>query len=290
MHFFYIDESGDTGGDLNNPDQPTMVLGGVNLSDEKWNTTHDEFKRIIRRWFGGNVPTGFELHAYDLLSPEGRGYFVGYSMEQRSALALSIINLLPIRKHAVHLVAIDKSKVRTSSCSLNLPYDHSMPYLLAFDYLITYINWYVKTRLGRSARAMILLDQKDEFEADIDRITYNRRFEGAEAHKTKRICEFSYLVDSRKNTMIQFSDLVIYCARRFLEIEHSYHDDWTEDSKKFHAKCYSIIHDGIKRKLLVNRKERGFAGLNNYLESVIIRPLSDWKRRYEIEASGTQIP
>ena len=290
MHFFYLDESGDTGGNLNNPDQPVMVLGGINLRDEGWNTTHDEFKRIIRRWFNGNVPTGFELHAYDLLSREGREYFDGYSMEQRSALALSIINLLPVRKHAVHLVAIDKGKVKNSSCSLNLPYNHSMPYLLAFDYLITYINWCVKATLGSSARAMILLDQKREFEADIDRITYNRRFEGTEAHRTKRICEFSYLVDSRKNPMIQFSDLVILCAKRFLEIEHGYRNNWTEDSKKYYAKCYSIIHDRIVRKSLVNREERGFAGLNNYLESVIIRPLSNWKRRYEIETSGSQIP
>ena len=44
MHFFYIDESGDTGKDLLNPEQPIMVLGGISLSDEKWNNILEEQK------------------------------------------------------------------------------------------------------------------------------------------------------------------------------------------------------------------------------------------------------
>ena len=76
MHFFYFDESGDTGGDLNTPDQPVMVLGGVNLRDEGWNKTHEEFNRIIRRYFGSRLPDDFELHAGDLLSHSEENIFM----------------------------------------------------------------------------------------------------------------------------------------------------------------------------------------------------------------------
>lgn len=34
MHFYYLDESGDTGSNLNDPDQPVMVLGGISVRDE----------------------------------------------------------------------------------------------------------------------------------------------------------------------------------------------------------------------------------------------------------------
>jgi len=33
MHFFYLDETEDTGTDLENAEQPIFVLGGVTVSD-----------------------------------------------------------------------------------------------------------------------------------------------------------------------------------------------------------------------------------------------------------------
>jgi len=291
MHFFYLDESGDTGRDLNPPDQPVMVLGGVSLRDKGWNETQEKFSRIISRYFGGGIPSDFELHAYELLSPKGRGHFAGVPIERRASLAIEILNLLDERKHGVHFIAIDKAKVENTPCGLSLDFSPSCPYLLGFDYLITYINRDVK-RLGQSARAMIILDKKRQFHRDIERITYSRRFQGTPAHKIKRICEFSYPVDSKKNSMIQLSDLVVFCIKRFIEIEHGYRDNWSIESKKFHAKCYSIIHDRIERKKLVQREGRGLERLNDYLNAVCLFPKRQWKRKYgvEVEASGSQRP
>lgn len=48
MHFFYIDESGDSDRNLNTPDQPTIVLGGVNLRYEGW-------KEIFFGFFNGET-------------------------------------------------------------------------------------------------------------------------------------------------------------------------------------------------------------------------------------------
>jgi len=39
MHFFYLDESGDSGANLNDEQQPLFVLGGLNVADKKWNNT-----------------------------------------------------------------------------------------------------------------------------------------------------------------------------------------------------------------------------------------------------------
>jgi hypothetical protein len=35
MHFFYLDETGCTGPDLENPEQPIFVLGGISVSDDR---------------------------------------------------------------------------------------------------------------------------------------------------------------------------------------------------------------------------------------------------------------
>ena len=41
MHFFYLDETGDTGKDLESPEQPIFVLGGITVSDKTWRKTTD---------------------------------------------------------------------------------------------------------------------------------------------------------------------------------------------------------------------------------------------------------
>lgn len=41
MHFFYLDETGCTGPNLKDLDQPIFVIGGISVSDERWRKTTD---------------------------------------------------------------------------------------------------------------------------------------------------------------------------------------------------------------------------------------------------------
>jgi uncharacterized protein DUF3800 len=58
VHFFYLDESGDTGTNLGDSDQPIMVLGGISLRDEGWNKTYAEYMKIVDSFFSGSIPAG----------------------------------------------------------------------------------------------------------------------------------------------------------------------------------------------------------------------------------------
>lgn len=282
MHFFYLDESGDTGRDLDNTDQPIMVLGGISLRDEGWNKTREDFGKIIKNYFNNSIPDEFELHAGELLSPNGEGPFTGHSMSDRSQLAKEIIDFIAERKHGVHFIGVDKQKIKNTPCGLSLAFNPNRPYLLAFDYMITYINWLVKEKLGRTARGLIILDEKRQFHNQIEKITQNRRFEGAAAHRVKWITEISYPVDSRKNVMIQISDLVILCIRRFLEIEHGYRPGWTDAAKNFYAKSYDNLQARVAQKTTVNRQGRNMERLNTYLTAVRCDPIGQWRRRYDM--------
>jgi len=278
MHFYYLDEAGCTGRNLSDRNQPIFVLGGISVRDEGWNQSQQAMLAIFNRYFGGSIPEDFELHAEELLSPEGSGAFAGHSRLRRNGLAKEILALLSKRKHHVHLIALDKQRIAARTCTASLVYSPSVPYLLAYDYLITYIDAFVKDRLGSSARAMILLDVKDEFRQGVELITNNRRVEGPKAHRVNRVVEFSYPIDSRKNPMVQLSDLVVFCAKKFLELEARYRGDWPEDAKRFYAECYRLIDDRIQRKDLVPRSGRDMSGLNEYLASVQAKPGRHWKR------------
>ena len=185
MHFYYLDEAGCTGRDLANQEQPIFVLGGVSVRDEGWNATQEAMATKVGEYFENEIPQNFELHAEQLLSPDGAGPFSGHTRERRNNLAKSILGLLADRSHDVHLCAIDKARLSSCSCCVEMPYDTGTPYLLAYDYLITYINWFVKNRLGRSARGMLIIDVKEQFHAEIECITQVRRFEGPAAHRVK---------------------------------------------------------------------------------------------------------
>lgn len=282
MHFYYLDEAGCTGCDLTNQEQPIFVLGGISVRDEGWNKTQESLATILEGYFDGALPQHFELHTDQLLSPNGDGPFSGHARDRRNNLTKSILGLLADRSHDAHLYAIDKAKLSSCSCCVAMPYDTRTPYHLAYDYLITYINWFVKNQLGRSARGMLIIDAKEQFHADIERITQVRRFEGPATHRVKWIVEFSYPVDSQKNPMVQLSDLVVFCAKKFLEIDNGYRDSYSQDAKRFYAECYALIHDRIRRKDLVDREGRGMDGMNDFLRVIQSKPVGQWKRRYGI--------
>ena len=280
MHFYYLDEAGCTGSDLNNRQQPIFILGGVSVRDEGWNKTQEEFAKILSHYFGNNIPAGFELHAEELLSPDGSGPFHDHGRERRNKLTKDILSLLDKRSHDVHIFAIDKQKLASEVCAINLDYDHKIPYLVAYDYLLTHINWFVKKKLGRSARGMLIIDAKEQFHPDIEKVTRFRRLEDTAAHRIKWIVEFSYPVDSKKNPMVQLSDLVVFCAKKFFEIEAGYKDEYPYEAKRFFTECFQIIDCRNPKKTLVKRDGRNMEHLNNFLNTIQVKPSRQWKRKY----------
>lgn len=140
MHFFYLDESGDTGSNLADVHQPVFVIGGVSVRDEGWNTTQQHLAEIISNYFQGNVPQGFELHSKELLCPHGAGPFAGHDLQPRCDLAVRLLQLPAERSHGVHYLALDKQALAVTELNAPVPYVSDQPYPIGFDYLITYIN------------------------------------------------------------------------------------------------------------------------------------------------------
>jgi len=282
MHFYYLDESGCTGNDLHNDEQPIFVLGGISIRDEGWIVTHENFNRILNEYFNGHIPSEFELHSEQLLSPNGDGYFEGHNRNNRNDLAKTLLNLVCNRSHAVHLFAIDKARLSHETLSVPLPYETNSPYLISYDYLITYINWFIKTNLGRSARGMLIIDKKDQFQMNIEQITCHRRYILPVSRRVKKIVEYTYPIDSHKNPMIQLSDLVVYCTKKFLEIDNGYRESYPQEAKQFFAECYSVIHNRIRKKELVEQDGSGLNELNDFLRIIHSSPVGQWRRRYNL--------
>lgn len=81
MHLLYIDEAGDSGLNRQEPEQPVLCMAGVIVSDEKWNPTRRLINEILEDALGEKPEPSFELHAYELLSPDGEGPFAGWNRD-----------------------------------------------------------------------------------------------------------------------------------------------------------------------------------------------------------------
>ena len=97
------------------------------------------------------------------------------------------------------------------------------------------------------------------------------------------LVEFSYPIDSRKNPMIQLSDLVALCVRRFLEIEKNYKPSTPDSVKTFYAECFNTIDKRVKGRRLVERNGRNLNHLNKHLADVQCKPRTQWRRAYGIQ-------
>lgn len=272
MHFFYIDESGCTGQDLDNAEQPIFVMGGLSVRDEGWIKTVTEYHDKVKSCFNGKLPRNFELHAEELLAPEGSGPFVGWERQKRNNLAFEILDLcLSKRRHQTHICAIDKSKLKKVTIpSINSYYDCRFPYLLAFDYMITLIDWYVPSYLGKSARGMLIIDEKKELGREINYITYWRRYPEGKKKLVKYLVEFSYAVDSVKNPMVQVSDLICFISKKFFEIKNGYKQGYSQDAINFFNQSYSLIKKKLIRERLVARSDKDNVWHDKILKEVCI--------------------
>lgn len=285
MHFFYIDEAGCDGPRLDNPEQPVFVLGGVSVRDGAWNATYEQYTSLIDKYFNGATPVDFELHANQLLSPRGSGAFAGHPLEDRKQLVHDVLAVVADRRHSTHVVAIDKATLADADDAAAQVVGGRVPYLLAFDYMITVANRHVKHQLGRSARGMFVVDVKDQFSQHVRRISRARRFTGARAHRVKWLSEFSFPVDSQQNVMVQLSDLVCFISKKFFEIDAGYRPNYPDDAKEFFARCYSTIHDRRIARTFVPRNGTSFTAYNNALQAALLKPRRQWRRRYGIPAT-----
>ncbi|MGQ1890440.1 DUF3800 domain-containing protein [Thermophagus sp. OGC60D27] len=282
MHFFYIDETGCDGRSLTNRQEPIFVLGGLILRDEGWNKTHIEFEKIITRYFNGTIPDHFEFHTQDLFSPNGSGFFEGHTRENRNRLINQILDLVATRKHQYYYFAVDKAKLNayeTNQVREREYFDLKTPYLIAYDYLITSYEKYTKEKLGKSARAMVIIDEKDAFIEEIEAVTRFRRFNGAVGKRTKWIVEFSFAVDSEKNTMIQISDLLLFLTRKYLEIENGYKETLNSEIKNIFRDFYRKVNARLIYKKVQEESGRNSSYYNDFIKEISSTPSARWNSK-----------
>jgi hypothetical protein len=64
----YFDESGNTGMDLRDPQQPVFVLGCLLVASDQWISLENELELAVQQFFGELDEDEREIHTHKLMS------------------------------------------------------------------------------------------------------------------------------------------------------------------------------------------------------------------------------
>lgn len=267
----YLDESGSSGTNLADPGQPIFAMASLMVRDEGWRLTSRTVQKRLAEPFAGVLPPGFEMHATDLLSPKGDGFFKGRDRDERSALALDLLDIITARKHQVLLQVYDKSRLATA----NLPpgsaaFPWSDPWELGFAVTLTMFENFLRSKsTGSSSSGLIVIDHQPTY-LDYLRSHCAERTAGKGWRQVTKVVDIGYSAASHANPMIQLADLVAYVSRRQGEVEGQYKKSLPGAAVDFFAECHKRVWPRVLYKDLSLAALKAPSALGTYIKAVRI--------------------
>ena len=208
MHLVYFDESGNTGNNLNDLQQPVFVLAALIVSEHVWIEVEQQLQAVVDRYFPPPQPDNFEIHATELRN--GRGIFSDISVADRVALREEWLGIA--QKYDLKLVYRALVKRRYQRWLQSTRRGLINPHVVAFPLVAQVINQYLHT-LPDQQLGIFILDENQEIVKDVEKsIRELRELEGT--LRLDRIIEKGFFIDSAKSLLLQLCDLCALNARK----------------------------------------------------------------------------
>lgn len=210
MYLIYLDETGNTGTDLADTQQPIFALGALVIPESCWQPLERDLESSLARLFPDLASGGLEVHGADLRG--GRGYFKGTFVADRITLRNEW--LAAAQRHGLRFVyrAIVKKRFQKwvqatfgTGVLIN-------PHVAAFPLVARVVDDYLAS-LSDQALGMFISDENKEIVHDIEKSIKVLRG-AAGILRLSRIVEKGFFIDSTKSRMLQLCDLCVLTARK----------------------------------------------------------------------------
>lgn len=210
MHLVYCDESGNSGTNLADPQQPVFVLGALIVPETSWQPVEAELEGALEARFPAPRPSTFEVHAGDLR--QGTGPFKGVPLAGRLGLRDEWLRIAG--RHQLRFIyrAITKSRYERWMRATFGQHITVNPHLAAFALVAQVVNQYLR-QLSPNALGIIISDDNREVVDDLDDFLRLLRATSGTL-RLDRIIEKGFFIDSRKSLLLQLADLCTLHARK----------------------------------------------------------------------------
>ena len=216
MNRVYIDESGNTGLNLKDPQQPVFLLAAMILPESRWFSLEELFLNIARKYFGEPLHSPFEIQAKDLKNR--RGVFEKLTFMQQLSFRDEMLQLLLDNKIAMIYRRIIKARF-AAFCERHYgPGIKVNPYIMALPFVCMEVDHYLR-QSGGDQLGMFIFDEQKETLDDAERSLRTLRLDSTSILKTSNIIEKGFFIDSSKSYALQLVDLAAYYIRKYEENE-----------------------------------------------------------------------
>lgn len=231
MILFYVDESGNTGLDLESVDQPIHWVAGIGIPERALREFESDMLSVALRWFRRRATeSDFEFHGSHIFS--GRGDCAGLQPGERVALYDEVTGLAARHGCTIFTVGIRKSSHKSRAKAK--AYTPAHPHSLAMMYLLERVDLWLERQQPEAplfeeaeedpVYGLIVADEQKEIGRKIiEKFAYWRRAGTDYDHGR----EIRYLVDtvhyvrSEDSWGIQLVDCIAYLRNRYSKIMHS---------------------------------------------------------------------
>ena len=208
MFLMYIDESGSTGLDLDNKEQPYFVLTGVCVDAKDWHKINDYFEqekiKICKEL--KNV----EIHTNELYNSNPKSAFYKNIWKDNLAILEKIGELISTLDIKIFNAVIYK-KTYKKHFGNNIIVD---PYLFSFAVIYEYFNNFLNKSKDYG---IVFCDELKKMENSLE-VMYPKL-----KKENKNIIEKTFYLNSKKNNYIQIADVCSFYINKYNCIQKGIH-------------------------------------------------------------------
>lgn len=213
MYLIYIDESGNTGCNLTDSQQPILVLGALLIHQDQWRGFEKAINTHVKHFFGDTNSDDFEIHASEIRG--GKGFFEGYSIDQRLTFSNECMKLASSHNAKFIYRAIEKQRYQKWHNHVFGAGVQINPYIPGFLLLTQTINTYLRSLPG-SPNGILVSDENKEIAKDIEKSTRLLRSISGPL-QLSQIIEKNFFISSHESVPLQICDVCTLWARRIEE-------------------------------------------------------------------------
>lgn len=238
MYIAFVDESGNTGHKLRDPDQPYHYIGGICVEYEKCLALQNDIEKIAITSLGtSTLPDNFEFKGHWLFS--GNEYFDGMSPTQRIEITNALLALLDMHGISTIVSAINKPALADKYLSPFHPHDlANLFFLEMFQEFLDEKNKY----------GLVVADEEQSrYEKIIsDFKKYKKQGTGFSAYKSveiTRIIDNIHFVKSHNSWPLQLADVALFFFNRGRKIRRDKDEKEYTRSNKADLSFYEIVKE-----------------------------------------------
>ncbi len=239
MYILYADDSGNTGTDYENKDQPVFSLAGWIIETNNWNELNEHIIRMKKEI----IPEVYnvEIHTTDIFNGKkdknGTFDFRKNGLEGNFNILDKLVDMAISLNPKILAFVVRKDKLK-HYCRIKFDMKIKIdPYLIAFPYLSKYFDEFL---IKNNANGLIFLDEQEKMVDNIDSILSILRINTEENNlQIKNIVERAVFLNSFKSNFIQIADLFNFYINRYKSIEEGRIP--TENKKEHIIRNYNKI-------------------------------------------------